>query len=118
MKVRFENGRFKLEASMQDIYDTCGGLTPEDIRDGYLHLASVAHQNDDLPGLEMISVIIGAPTDAQLPPEIKASLSMLLVEAMAVGKEVTLRKLSRVLDPHGEFIDVPAEWIGKGPGGD
>lgn len=121
MKVRFENGRFKLEASMTEIYDTCGGLTDENFRDGFLHLADVAAQNDDEVGLGLVSNAIGMPLDQEgdsprLPDEVRASLSMLLTEAMAVGKEITLRKLSRVLDPHGEFIDVPDEWIGKGAG--
>lgn len=117
MKVRFENGRFKLEASMQDIYDACGGLTDDEFRDGFLHLASVAMQNEDQIGMGLVENAIGSPTFSPLPPEVGRSLKMLLVEAMAVGKEITLRKLSKVLDPHGEFIDVPKDWIGKGPGG-
>ena len=118
MKVRFENGRFKLEASMQEIYDTCGEVTAGDYRDAYLHLSSVAAQNDDLVGLELIANAIGEADgrEGALPPEVCASLQKVINEAVAVGKEITLRKLSRVLDPHGEFIDVPADWIGKGEG--
>lgn len=116
MKVRFENGRFKLEASIQEIYDTCGEVTGEDYRNAYLHLASVAAQNDDAVGLDLIANMIGAPTESPLPPEVCASMQKVVNEAVAVGKEITLRKLSKVLDPHGEFIDVPVDWIGKGEG--
>lgn len=112
------SGRFQLRASFQDIMDTCGGLTDDDFRDGFMHLADVALQNDDLIGMGLVQNAIGMPLEGaeRLPDELRASLSALFIEAMAVGKEITLRKLSRVFDPHGEFIDVPAEWIGKGQG--
>lgn len=93
-----------------------GGLTDSDFRDGFLHLADVAAQNDDLIGLELLANVLGAPAEAELPNEIQTSIHRLLTEAMGVGKEITLRKLCRLFDPHGEWIDVPKDWIGKGPG--
>lgn len=120
MDVSFDKttGRFQLRASFDEIIATCGGLTDDDFRDGFLHLSDVAFQNGDLHGLGLIQNAVGMPLDGgdRLPDELRASLSALFIEAMAVGKEITLRKLCRVLDPHGEFIDVPAEWIGKGAG--
>jgi hypothetical protein len=101
---------------MSDLLDALGGLTDAEFRYGMLHLADVAARNGDLVGLELIANATGAPTEAQLPDEVCASLQRLLTEAMAVGKEITIRKLCKLYDPHGEWIDVPKDWIGKGPG--
>lgn len=101
---------------MSELLGTLGGLTDKDFRDGYMHLADVAAQNDDGTALDILANAIGAPTDAKMPDEICSSLQLLLTEAMAVGKEITLRKLCKLYDPHGEWIDVPKEWTGKGPG--
>ena len=112
-------GRFALRASWQEITDAVGGLTDDDFRDGFMHLVDVAYQNHETNphGPDLVAnAIPGAPAASPLPDEIRRDMAALFTEAMAVGKEITLRKLARVFDPNGEFIDVPAEWIGKGPG--
>lgn len=93
-----------------------GSPNDSDYRDGFMHMADVAMQNEDLIGLDLLSNALGTATDNVLPAEIQESLQKLFIEAMAVGKEFTLRKLCKMMDPHGEWIDVPKDWIGKGSG--
>ncbi len=116
MKVTHDGEYFSLRVKWSEIVAACEGLSDEDFRDGFLHLADVAFQNSDAHGVELVANAVGAQEEAVLPAEIRKSLQMLLTEAMAVGKEITLRKLARTFDPNGEFIEVPDDWIGKGPG--
>lgn len=111
MEVTQIDGRFALKVEWSEIVDAIGGLADKDFRDGIDHLADVAAQNNDAPGLDLLLLAVKGQDTPQ-----GRSVMCLLTEAMAVGKEITLRKLARVFDPHGEFIDMPADWIGKGPG--
>lgn len=101
--------------SMNEILEICGALTDQDFRDGFLHLASVANQNEDLDGLKLLTAAVGMDDNGN-PTEKNHSLQNLLVEAMAVGKEITLRKLCKEIDPEGTALHVPDDWIGKGVG--
>jgi len=97
---------------LSQLLDELGGLTDKDYREGFLHVADVASQNGDLEGLEHLHRAMGIGEHA----EADKSLMAILTETMAVGKEITLRKLCKLLDPSGKSIHVPEDWIGKGPG--
>lgn len=119
MKITHDGEYFKLTAKWSEITAACGGLTQEDYRQGFLHLLAVAGQNlDEHPhGVDLIgNMIPGYDVEFALPDPIRKDLTALYTEAMAAGKELTLRKLARVFDPNGEFIEVPEDWHGKGPG--
>lgn len=116
MRVDHDGKHFILKARWSEITSRCGQLVDDDFRTGYLHLADVCMLNKDMIGFGLIENAVGMPTEAKVPPEIAASLGRLLTEAMAVGKEITLLKLSRVLDPHGEFFNGGIDFMSAGEG--
>lgn len=98
--------------SFNDLMDKLGGLTDDEFKDGFMHLGDVALKNQDVVALGILTQTL---EQCSFRPAAR-SLKMLLTEAMAVGKEITLRKLCKEFDPHGEWIDIPKDWIGNGPG--
>lgn len=114
MKVTHDGEHFKLNAKWSEITAGCGGLESKDFKDGWLHVAECCKLSEDHIGMELTAAaLMGTET---LPPDITAAMQRIFNEATAAGKEITLRKLARVFDPHGEFIEVPEDWYGKGAG--